>query len=212
MSSPISVDYSKLYYFTDPLATRPFRLRSRLPAGTLSGDRSHLLAQGKLAFDEPIQFDAASGGHATDILWSQDPLHFCVSGRLIRLLEEHGITGWSPYPVEVYDRQRTFLPDYHGFVITGGRCEADYSRSAVIDKPPPVPRGKEYQVYKGRFFDESQWDGSDMFWVGIGTRVVVAKVYRLFRKHKIRNALFTPLTDYEIDVRDVQPRYPDSPP
>ena len=71
MSSPISVDYSKLYRFDDPFATRPFRLRSRLPVGSLPGNRSHLLAQGKFAFDEPIQFDAASGGHAADVLWSQ---------------------------------------------------------------------------------------------------------------------------------------------
>ena len=197
MSSPISVDYSKLYYFTDPLATRPFRLRSRLPAGTLSGDRSHLLAQGKLAFDEPIQFDAASGGHATDILWSQDPLHFCVSGRLIRLLEEHGITGWSPYPVEVYDRKGILLPDYYGFAITGGTCDQDYDRSLLIEKMRPSGK-KKGKYFRGVYFNESQRDGSDMFWVGRGTRVVVDKVYKLFRKHKIRNVRFTPLSDVEV--------------
>ncbi len=205
MSSPISVEYSKLYRLSDPFATRPFRLRDRLPIGALPGARSHLLAQGKFVFDEPIQFDAASGGHATDVLRSQDPLLFCVSGRLIRLLEENEITGWSTYAVEVYDRQGAFLPDYHGFAITGTVCEPDYSRSAVIDKPPRFPGAEGYQIYKGLYFDESQWDGSDMFWVGMGKRVIVDRVYRLFRKHKIRNTLFTPLTEYEINVSNTRP-------
>ncbi len=204
------LDYGKLYRFSDVFATRPFRLRSRLPSGTLSGPQLHLLAQGKYAISEPIQFDAVEGDQAADVLWTQLVGLFCVSGRLIRLLEENEITGWSTYPIEVYDRQGNFLPDYHGFAVTGSKCDPEYSRSAVIDKPPPDPRGRGYQVYKGLYFDESQWDGSDMFTVGVGeavgTRVVVDKVHRLFKKYKIRNVRFTPLSEYEIRVRHARAR------
>ena len=53
------------------------------------------------------------------------------------LLEENGITGWSTYPIEVYDRKGNSLPDYHGFAITGGTCDQDYDllfRSLMVEK------------------------------------------------------------------------------
>ena len=198
-------DYGKLYEFADPLETGPYRLRSRLPVEALQERKKlHLLARGETAITEPIQFDAAQGDEATDVLWTQLVGPVCVSGRVVRLLEENKISGWSTYPVEVYDQQGNPLPDYHGFAVTGVVCKADYGRSAVVSKPPPTLRGKGYDVYRGLYFDESQWDGSDMFWVD-GVLVVVDKVYRLFKTHKVVNVRLITLLEREIRVRYVRP-------
>lgn len=149
-----------------------------------------------------LQFDVARGTQPTDVLWSNSVHPMFISARLMALLVEHQITGWATYPVELFDRKGQHLPGYHGFAITGAMCERDRSRSQVIEKPPVVPNGQPYQVYRGLYFIESQWDGNDMFWVQHGGKVVTERVYRLFRKHKIVNARFTPLSEVERRVSD----------
>ncbi len=127
----------------------------------------------------------------------------CVSERAIRILRENEVSGWSTYPVEAFDPKGELLADYHGLVVTGAVCDADYSQSAVITKPPPATRGKSYDVYRGLFFDEAQWDGSDMFWVG-GVRVVTEKVKKAFEQNGVENVAFMPLPEREIRVRHVR--------
>ena len=122
-------------------------------------------------------------------------------------MKENGITGWSTYPVEVYDRKGSLMPGYHGFAITGGSCDQDYDRSLMIEKMRPSGE-KKGKYFKGVYFDESQWDGSDMFWVGgrRGKSIVVDKVFRLFRKYKIQNVQFTPLADVEASELTFRPK------
>jgi hypothetical protein len=127
---------------------------------------------------------------------------------VVGLLAAQAITGWATYAVEVYDRKGHLLPGYHGFAITGPECRQDRSRSEIVSKPPPVPSGRGHQVYRGLFFDESQWDGSDLFWVE-GMTVATQAVYSAFRKAKVSNARFTRLTEVEIRVMlDKYAKYP----
>lgn len=204
MTSSGKLMYESLSLLADPMAAEPYRLRSRLPGDAeAQGLDLNALSRGESRTKRSIQFDAAQGSKATNILWTQLVTPVCVSGRVIRILSENEVSGWSTYPVEVFDPGGELLADYHGLVVTGGVCDADYSRSAVITKPPPAPRGKSYDVYKGLFFDEDQWDGSDMFWVG-GVRVVVEKVKTVFEKSGIENVAFTPLPEREIRVRHVR--------
>ncbi|MDE0431098.1 MAG: hypothetical protein OXH98_15150 [Caldilineaceae bacterium] len=204
MTSSGKLIYESLSLLADPMAAEPYRLRSRLPGDAeAQGVDLNALSRGESQTKGPIQFDAAQGSKATNILWTQLVTPVCVSGRVIRILSENEVSGWSTYPVEVFDPEGELLADYHGLVVTGGVCDADYSRSAVITKPPPAPRGKSYDVYKGLFFCEDQWDGSDMFWVG-GVRVVVDKVKTVFEKSGIENVAFTPLPEREIRVGHVR--------
>ena len=203
-SSSRPLDNSRLYEVVDPLATRPYRLRSRLAAEALPDrEQLQLLAQGKSAITEPIQFDAAQGREATDFLWTQLITPVCISESATRILMENKVSGWSTYPVEVFDQEGKLYPYYFGLAVTGAACEADYSRSAVVSKPPPTPRGRSYDVFRGLYFDEDQWDGSDMFWVG-GVRVVVERVKEIFVRYNVRNVRFTPLAEREIRVRHVR--------
>ena len=193
-----------LFELSDPMAVEPFRLRSRLPANARAGGIDvELLSQGKSKLEKPIQFDVAQGLKATDFLWTQLVTPVCVLERVIDILRKKEVTGWSTYPVEVFDQKGNLCADYHGLAVTGGICEADYSRSVVVTKPPPTSRGKSIDVYKGLYFDESKWDGSDMFWVG-GVRVVVDKVKRIFEQNKVENVRITPLAEREIRVRYVR--------
>ena len=204
MTPSRTIDHREFYELSDPLAVVPFRLRSRLPDDAQAeGVNVQLLSQGRSQLKKPIQFDAAQGLEATDFLWTQLVTPVCASERLIRILSENEVSGWSTYPVEVYDREGNMHPCYHGLAVTGAVCEADYSLSTVVTKPPPTPNGRSYDVYRGLYFKEDEWDGCDMFWVG-GVRVVVDRVRKIFEQNKVSNVRFTPITEREIRVRYVR--------
>ncbi len=204
MSLTKKLDYRALFEISDPMAIEPYRLRSRLPSDSSKGgvDFDRLL-RGASQAREPIQFDVAQGSVTCDLLWTQLVTPVCISERVVRLLQQNNVSGWSTYPVEVLDNDGGLLAGYHGLSVTGATCFADYSRSTVITKPPPAPRGRSYDVYKGLYFDAEEWDDSDMFWVG-RVRVVVEKVKKVFEQNKISNVCFTPLTEREIRVRYVR--------
>ncbi len=199
MSTLMSLDYSKLFELADPLANRPLRLETYDDDWLLKNNNTWRLFRGQLKLTEPLKLRAYMGGQATDFLWSGLIHVVCVSSRVVDLLREHGITGWDTYPVEVYGRKGEPLPGYHGFAVTGPECRRDRSRSPIVDKPPPVPGGCGYRVYKGLYFDESQWDGSDIFLVE-GSKVVTERVYSLFKRAKVSNVRFQRLTELEIHV------------
>ncbi len=204
MASSKLLKTETIFELSDPMAVEPFRLRSRLPGDAMAESVNvELLSRGKTKLKNPIQFDASQGLKATDFLWTQLVTPVCVAERVIRILKENEISGWSTYPVEVFDQEGKPQPNFHGLAVIGAVCEADYSRSAVVTKPPPAPRGRSYDVYKGLYFDENQWDGSDLFWVG-GVRVVVDKVKRIFEQNKVENVRITPLAEREIRVRYVR--------
>jgi hypothetical protein len=202
MSTLPLLDYGRLYTFSDPLATRPYRLGDR-EGSHLSWEQTRTLARGRMQIHKPIQFDAIRGRQATDMLWSQSVNLFCISTRLAVLLQENGITGWTTYPVELFDRKGGRLDDYYGLAVTGSECDFDPNRSKIVAKPPPVPQGRGYQVHKGLYFDESQWDGSDMFWVRNVDIVVTDRVFRLLKQHKIMNVRLTPLDEVEVRTSDI---------
>ena len=192
-----SLDYSKLYNVSESNATRPYRLDIREDSENLSRTERNELIHGRFLLSKPLQFDAYRGGQAADFLWSTSLVLVGISSRVIDLLKSNKISGWSTYPVEIFDRKGGLLPGYYGFAVTGPICTLDRSRSEIVDKPAPVPTGRGYQVYRGLYFDESQWDGSDMFWVSNGATIVTEKVYQLFKKHKVTNILLERLDQHD---------------
>jgi hypothetical protein len=73
------------------------------------------------------------------------------------------------------------------------------SRSVPVTKPPPAPGGQPYQVYNGFYFDEREWDGSDIFLVH-GFKVVTLPVRRALSRAGIGNVRLMPLAEVEIDA------------
>lgn len=192
-----SLDFQSLYRLSDPLANSPLRLAP--DPEWADHEKSTRLFRGKWAPLTPVVLRTSMGGQPRDFLWTTFPPLLCVSQTVVDLLERQKLTGWSTYPVEVHGREGQPLTGYHGFAITGRGGSRDRSRSEIIIKPPPAPRGKSYQVYKGLYFDESQWDGSDIFLVD-GRKVVTQQVCDEFRRAKVTNVRFTSLTDVETDV------------
>jgi len=197
-SSPL--DFSKFYELSDPFATRPLRLTDAGYSECITLDQIKLLSTGQLRLDAPLKLGTFQGGQATDILWSGLVRIICISTRVRDMMVEKDVTGWDTYPVKVHDRQGIPLPAYHGLAVIGGNCRLDISRSQIVTKPRLVPQGREHEVYKGLYFYESDWDGSDMFWLGNARIVVTEKVHRLLKKSRISNVKLIPLTEAERDV------------
>jgi hypothetical protein len=196
-------DLPAMYQVRDPLATLPYRMILSRPEQSLTSDQHRALIHGTFHPDCPLVYTAGRGGKATDVLWAYDVSTFFFSAGLTRLLHGYNITGWSTYCVELRDKSDELLPGYQGIAVIGYECTRDRSRSRIVEKPAPVSGGRSYQVYRSLYFDEQEWDGSDFFWVSDrGGIVVTEKVCQIFRKYKIRNFEFTPLSEVEIRVGD----------
>ena len=118
---------------------------------------------------------------------------------LLSSLQEAGISGWSTYPVELFGKQGEPLGTYHGLIVHG-RCGAmDDSRSVQTTKEFP---GGVFPIWRGLYFDEGSWDGSDIFMPSDETRWVffTARAKRIFTAC-VKTVQFIALTD--IDGFDV---------
>jgi hypothetical protein len=133
----------------------------------------------------------------------------CISRRLLALLEEHQFTGWSTYPVQVYDRKEEQLAGYFGFAVTGRAGKRDLQRVQVLIKPNAV--GVPVEMLKGLYFEDDFWDGSDFCLMGTTSTIIVTeRVVKAFKRAKIRNVRFTPLPEDETPaiVYEVQGLWP----
>ncbi|GAP11842.1 hypothetical protein BECAL_03036 [Bellilinea caldifistulae] len=199
MSTLAILDYNKLYRLDDPLASRPFRLSDEGYSDWLTKGQAIELFRGRLKLDTPLRLGAYRGGQVTDFLWSGLIPLVCISERVVELLRMNNITGWATYPVEVHGRKGEPLPGYHGFAVTGSECQRDRSRSQILTRQA-VPGGEPFQVYRGLYFDEADWDGSDIFLIRNHGIVVTQKVRNLLKKSKVTNVQLIPLVEVEIDV------------
>jgi hypothetical protein len=198
-TSPI-LDYDKLYRLDDPLTSRPLRLSDEGYSDWLTKGQAIELFRGRLELDTPLKLGAYRGGQATDFLWSGLIPLVCILDRVVEILRTNKITGWSAYPVEVHGRKGELLPGYHGFSVMGSECRRDRSRSQKFIRQA-VPGGEPFEVYKGLYFYEEEWDGCDIFWVkGYGGIVVTERVFKIFKKTKITNVELTPLPEVELQV------------
>lgn len=196
-------DYRQFYSLVDPLATMPYRMNSRRTENWPNLEQQYALVEGKYKPTGPLIFDAGRGGKAMDVLWSTSGLCFFFSDRLVTLLYENNVSGWNTYEVELYDKRGNRLEGYHGIAITGPECRRDRSRSEIVYRPSPAGLEKTYPYYRGLYFLETDWDGSDMFWVSEGGgKIITDKVSRILRQHRIRNLHLIPLIDVEIAVRN----------
>jgi len=98
---------------------------------------------------------------AKEFVWTTLGIPFIISARAISILSEHGFVGWGTYPVNLFGPGGEPIADYHGLVVSGRCGPRQPDRSIAIQRPGPI--GKPTLVYKGLFFDEGEWDGSDLF-------------------------------------------------
>jgi hypothetical protein len=124
-----------------------------------------------------------------------------VSDKVVSVLKTNFCSGWSAYPVRVYDPHGNLLVGYHGLAVRGrcGPLQPERSTHTVVVDDQIGPRPS----YRGLFFDESAWDGSDMFVPSDGSAQVflLERVKHLLLKAKIKGARFERADQNERRVR-----------
>lgn len=137
-----------------------------------------------------------------DVVWTSDVFPLVVHARVVDVLDRHHLTGWDTFDVDVYSKSGRRVPDYHGIAIHGRCGRVDLSRSAIELRL--MPRGW-WPDFRGHFFDEGSWDGSDLFMdrpdsqgTSTGFRFVSRRVVDAFSKAKVRNIAFCALSEERV--------------
>ena len=143
----------------------------------------------------PIRIGWLMGGQPLSVVWTGDPAVVLFHESLLNRLEIAGITGWHAYPVRVHGRDGQEIAGYAGLSITGrcGELKKDLSEQ-VIEQTP----FDELELrFKGRYFDPSTWDGSDVFTPSVPSyyRFLTQRARRTLTHAGIKNVRFVPLTD-----------------
>jgi hypothetical protein len=188
------VDYSKVYLFDDPREEEAMRAEI---AGHSEFDAFELLHKGGEIVKEPVWFKYDSGGEAEDVIYTQSILTYLVSEKIVSILEDSKFTGWSTYPINLYDEKLNNLTGYVGLSITGKASTVDKERS-IREKLelPDVNNSKLYSQRVGVYFEEDEYDGSDFFTPsGSGMIIVSEGVVKAFEKNEVTNAKFIPCNE-----------------
>ena len=108
-------------------------------------------------------------------------------------LSSDAITGWSTYPIELYDKHGARVPGYAGMSVLGRCGELDLSRGRLGQ-----PTNRKFAKHVGLHFDEASWDKSDIFCPQGSCQVIVRKRVRdLFVRHSIDGIRFVGLSEVE---------------
>ena len=204
-------DYSQLYVLGDPFSNRYMRLTVQRDARYIEADYDAFEGLVRAVFrgdpwtKPPLKLTHLKGGQPADFVWTDYPPITVISQRMVDLFSEHRFTGWTTYPVEIYDKKGSRLSNYHGLAITGRAGGEDYRRGSVIDKPPIVPNGAPFQVLRGFYFENDYWDGSDFcITSGYLPIIVTKRVVKVLTEIKVGNIEFTNLLEREIDVSSLK--------
>lgn len=137
---------------------------------------------------EPVRIERHMGRRQpSNVIWF-GVRELVVSPRVVAVFT--GFSGWSPYPVEVFDGRGEFVPDYVGLGITGrsGPTRSDLTR---------VKGEGRWAEYIGLSFPLETWDGADIFYPAVGPGpVVTARLGAALRKAKLGNFRVVPLPEY----------------
>lgn len=119
-----------------------------------------------------------------------------ISQRIQRLLVEEQLTGWSTYPIALHNKAGNICDGYAGLSITGRCGPQDDQRGVLI---PGQEVDTKFPLYRGIYFDEATWDGSDFFYLGksVGGFYVTDAVRLAFERHEIKVFDFVPMCDAE---------------
>jgi hypothetical protein len=197
----VSFDYRRFYALGEGFKRGAFR------AHTLGNIPDPLaLTRGEIVPSEPIRFHHDEGRRLYDLVGTTWALLKLVSDRVKSVLAENRFTGWTTYPVEIYDRRGEPVGGYNGFAVTGRCGPIDESLSSVLTLPPAVPAGEALPHRIGLRFQPEAWDGSDVFSPdGTAWAFVTEPVRDALVQAKATNLTLTRITEVEQLVLDDEP-------
>lgn len=170
---------------------------SFLPDDPMELDDRFRLFNGDYVPTAPLRFRRHLGRVPVDHMTGGDTAFVFLSDRVIESFVANGFTGWATYPVELFGSDRQIIAGYQGLAVTGRCGPIDDARSAPYIAPPPVPEGESSRWWRGLYFDEASWDGSDIFKPdGLNTyRFVTEAVRDVIEDASFTNFSFTPLAE-----------------
>jgi len=185
--------FDQLFELHDPVADRPYR-------GAFGHPNAAKLSRAEENVAAAVQVTWAMGsGVPEDIVWTTSAHALIVSARVRESFGEAGLEGWKTYPVDVFDKNGVLCPGYAGLAIVGRCGRIDLERSSILLKSYP---GGYFPHFRGHFFEESSWDGSD-FCVDrpddLGkwsmNRIVTRRVVDLLQTRGVSNVRCTSLVE-----------------
>ncbi len=169
--------------------------------GEVDCDKSRALLEGKLVVDQlpgivnsgtKSTYDSASNSCVAPRLFSQ---------KCFDVLESIGSTGYRRVPVVLKTMRGESIDGFSVISITGKSGKIDWSKSEPTMRPPRFKGGRETLAFKGCFFDESEWDGSDIFVPDDTLFIVVTeRVALALKKAKLKNVELTPMDERLSDL------------
>ena len=110
----------------------------------------------------PIRFEVVGGTNYSDLIETKNSGLFLISERMVRVLSEERLTGWSNFPINLVDPTRRPIAGFAGLSIVGRSGPIDLSKSEIVYKTmfPGAPMAR---YFKGKYINSDQWDGTDFF-------------------------------------------------
>lgn len=140
-----------------------------------------------------MSINIQTGTTAADFIWNGFGLP-SVSSRVVGLLNEHSITGFTTYRVSIKNKE-TEIPGYHGLAIKG---------RGGPNHPSAYAAGfiKGTTIRKIDGLRPTEWDGSDLFTLDDvpGAILATERVRALFKKEKVTNCKFHPALEYSVGL------------
>lgn len=134
--------------------------------------------------------------HPGPAVWTRWVAPLLLADKIVEHLRGEGLTGWDTYPVKLEGKDGAPMPRYRGLVVTGRCGPVDDTRARKVRKRLP---GGRFPVWKGMYFEEATWDGSDFFMPAgnNGRTFTTMAVVEAFRRANVKNVKFTPLPEVE---------------
>jgi hypothetical protein len=133
-----------------------------------------------------------------DVVWTTLAIPLLVSKRVVEILQRANFSGWRAVPVDLLGSDVREKFEYF-LVSINGRCgPIDRSRSLIVDKVMP---GGIFSYWRGVYFDNNSWDGSDIFMAdGKGYIFVLEGVKAALQAAEVKNLEFKQLDTIETRV------------
>src|SRR5687768_1536675 len=166
------------------------------PKGTINGNDVWYAREVPVT---PLVFEVVEGKRITDLVGSSD-LHPPLISKKFEELLLNGFTGWKTLPCVVDARKGSVPPDTYSVLTIPGRCghilvERSLKVQAFNSDGRMMPGKFEHL---GVFFDEADWDGSDIFLPRTGpSRAIIT--------HRLRDAIVSArLTNVDLESAETK--------
>lgn len=154
------------------------------------------IGDGMRSFRGTVHIRIVKGTTPGDFLWAGFPLKM-VSSKVLEVWKAFG--RFTTYTIVIEDNVSPIEYTGVAFLGRGGpfdpvKSKAVYSKSLNDEGKPALMK------HEGMYFDDSQWDGSDLFTIDEFpcVPIVTARVVRAMKGAKVTNCRYTALERYGI--------------